>query len=157
MKKYLTAVIALVMALTLTACLGGKKDYKEYTGYEFEGSDPWGNVLSINLKELKDDKYTWTFNVVIGEGEAALTLSNEFTNEIKDDEIKFEVKGVSLEDSTISYVYTGTITLKDEKLIVKYEKGQLIEASPEGGSASYQAEGLEEGTNEVTLTKVKAK
>lgn len=157
MKKYLTLVFALVMAFTLTACLGGKKDYKDYNGYAFEGQDPWGNSLSINLKELKDDKFTWTYNVVIGEGENALTFSNEYTNEIKDGDITFNVKGTALEDSNYSYDYSGTLTLKDGKVIVKYEKGQVIESSPEGGSAAYQAEGLEEGKNEVTLTKIEEK
>lgn len=155
MKRYLTLVVAFVMALTLTACLGGKKDYKEYAGYSFDGNDPWGNSLSVNLKEFKDDKFTWSFNVVIGEGEDSITLSNEFTNDIKDDVINFTVKGTSIEDENLSYEYTGTLTLKDEKVVVKYEKGQVTESSPEGGSAAYQAEGLDK--NEVTLTKAATK
>ena len=158
MKKYLIAVVALVMTFTLTACLGrGKPDYKEYTGYSFEGKDPWGNTFNINLKELKDDKYTYTYNVIIGEGETAITFSNEFVSEIKDDEMVLDVSGTALDDPTYSYEYHGFITLKDGKLIVKYTKGQVIESGPEGGSASYQAEGLEEDNNEVTLTKVEAK
>lgn len=156
MKKYLSIVVALLLAFTLTAC-GGKKDYKEYTGYAFEGQDPWGNPLSINFKELKDDKYTWTYNVVIGEGEYALTFSGEFTNEIDDGVIEFDIKGTALEDPNNSYEYTGTLTLKDEKVIVKYEEGEVTESSPEGGSSAYQVGGLEEGENEVTLKKVEAK
>lgn len=157
MKKYIITVFAFVISLTLTACLGGEKDYKKYIGYSYEGSDPWESTFSINLKELKDDKVTWTFNVVIGEGEGALTLSDEYTNELKDGVIKFDVSGNALEDQTIKYEYSGTITLKDDKLVVLYEKGHLTEESPLGGSASYQVEGLEEDKNEVTLKRVEAK
>ena len=155
MKKYLIVVLTFVMTITLTACLGSK-DYKEYIGYAYEGNDPWSNTLSINLKEMKDDKVTWTYNVVIGEAENSITLSDEFTSELKNGEIKFEITGTVLENQDISYEYSGTITLKDNKVIVKYEKGQVTESSPEGGSASYQVGGLGDD-NEVTLKRIEAK
>lgn len=158
MKKFklFGVIIALIMVLTVTACV--KKDnYKDYIGYAFDGIDPWGNTLSINLKELKDDELTWTYNVIIGEEKYSITLSDEFTNELKDNVIKFKVKGTALDNDNYTYDYSGTITLKDKKLIVKYDKGQLNEKSDEGGSASYQVEALNDSKKTVTLKKAESK
>ena len=146
------------MVLTLIGCFGGSKDdYKDYIGYEFSGNDPWGNIFSVNLKSLNDDKLVWTFNDVIGESDLSTTISNEFTNEIKDDVVEFHVSGTALDNSNVSYDYSGTLTLKDKKVVVKFEKGHVSEASENGGSQSYQVEGLDSSKKSVTLTKNDAK
>ena len=63
-----------------------------------------------------------TFNDVIGESDLSTTISNEFTNEIKDGVVEFHVSGTALDNSNVSYDYSGTLTLKDKKVVVKFEK-----------------------------------
>ena len=71
--------------------------------------------------------------------------------------MEFHVSGTALDNSNVSYDYSGTLTLKGKKIVVKFEKGQVNEASENGGSQSYQVEGLDSSKKSVTLTKSSAK
>ena len=161
-SKLLSVLFIIVLLFGLTACdkkendnTKKRRDYKGYIGYEFSGEDPWGNTFSINLKTLKDNQLTWSFNDVIGTGKNSITLSNEYTNEIKDGRVDFHVQGTSLDNKNLSYDYSGTIILKEEKVRVEFKDGQVTEANANGGSASYQVGALDEKT--VVLTKTESK
>ena len=150
LRKVILASLVLVFTLVLVGC--GKKNYDEYLGYQFSGKDPWGNELAVTIRTLEEDKLTWTFTDVVGEGETSLTLYNELTTDFEDDKTAFTVKGNA--DATYTYEYTGTLKLADGKLTITFEKGALTSNSPEGGSSSHQVEALEEATRTITLTKV---
>lgn len=150
LRKVLLASLVFVFTLVLVGC--GKKSYDEYLGYQFSGKDPWGNELAVTIRTLEEDKLTWTFTDVVGEGETSLTLYNELTTDFKDDKTTFTVKGNA--DATYTYEYTGTLKLADGKLTITFEKGALTSNSPEGGSSSHQVEALEETNRTITLTKV---
>ena len=152
MKKTtkLFAIFMIAAIFILTGC--GKKDYKDYIGYQFSGKDPWGNELAVTIRTLEDDKLTWTYTDVIGQGENSLTLYNELTTEFKDGKTLFNVKGEA--DSNHTFDYTGVLTLKDGELSIKYENGQLTSKSSEGDSTSHNVGALEEDTKTITLTKI---
>ena len=150
-SKLLVIALMFILTLSLTACKK-EADYKDYIGYQFSGKDPWGNELAVTVRTIENDKITWTFTDVVGEGESSLTLYNELSTEFKDGETSFNAKGSADDNNT--YDYTGTLTLKDGKLLVKFEKGSVTTNSTEGGSSAYQAEALEESARTITLTKV---
>lgn len=156
MKKSLRffAVLFIAFAFVLTGC-AKKKDYKDYIGYQFGGKDPWDNELAVTIRIIENDKITWTFTDVIGEGEDSLTLYNELTTDLKDDKTSFNAKGKAENNHTFDY--TGTLALKDGKLVITFEKGSLTSNSTEGGSTSHNVGGLEENAKTVTLTKAEDK
>ena len=156
MKKFakmFSVVLGVFAFAVLTGC-GAKKDYKEYVGNQYTGKDPWGNALNVTVRTIEDNKMTYTFTVLYGEGENILTAYKELSGELKDDAIAFEFKGETNEDTNTTFDYSGTITLKDGKLAVKFEKGQLTINSSEGGSGSNMADALEDKDKTVTLEKV---
>ena len=156
MKKFsrMFSVVLGVFAFAILTGCGVKKDYKEYVGNQFAGKDPWGNGLTMTVRTIEDNKMTYTFTVLYGEGEESKTAYKELSGELKDDAVAFEFKGETTEDKNTTFDYSGTITLKDGKLVVKYEKGQLTINSAEGGSGSQMAEALDDKAKTVTLEKV---
>ena len=150
-SKLFATLLVGVLALVLAGC-AKKADYKEYIGYQFSGKDPWGNELAVTIRTLEDDKLTWTYTDVIGKGENAITLYNEIVSEFKDSASLFIVKGN--DENNNSFDYSGTLTLKDGSVVIKFEKGQLTTNSTEGGSGSYQVGALDEDAKTITLTKV---
>ena len=155
MKKILTIMLAVVFAFVITGCNKDTKsndtdngEYGEYVGYQFSGQDPWGTELAVTIREIKEDKITWTYTDTLTK---EVTVYKELTNTLKDDKASFTVKG---NDGNYSFNYSGSLTLKDGKLIIKYSKGELTTNSPEGDSNSYQVEALEKEAKTVTLTKV---
>ena len=154
LSKLFIVVFAFVMTFALTGCGSKKSDnYEEYIGYQFSGKDPWGSELAITVRTLKDDKLTWTYTDVLGEGESSVTVYNELTTDFKDGSTSFTVSGET-EDKLYSFEYKGILTLKDGKLTVKLESGSLTSNSAEGGSSSHQVGPLEDAAKTVTLTKV---
>ena len=116
-SKLLVIALVFFLTLSLTACKK-EADYKDYVGYQFSGKDPWGNELAVTVRTIENDKITWTFTDVVGEGESSLTLYNELSTDLKDNATSFNAKGNA--DDTNTYDYTGTLTLKDGKLLVKF-------------------------------------
>ncbi len=147
MKKIFTLMLAVVLAFVITGCKKDE-DYKDYMGYQFAGKDPWGTEVAVTIRSLEDDKLTWTFTDTLTQ---EVTVYDELTTELKDSKTSFTVKG---EDDKYSYEYSGTLTLKDGKLLVEYTKGSLVGKSTEGGSSSHNVEAVEESNRTVTLTKV---
>lgn len=162
-KSILFSVLTMISLFAITGCFSKKDNYDEYIGYQFSGTDPWGNELAITIRTLKDDKLTWTYTDTFEDA----TVYQEITSKFKDGKTSFNVKDSiqvdGLKDiggktvdisSSYSYDYSGTLTLKDGKLFVKYEKGALTSISSEGGSSSHQVEALNNKDKEVTLKKV---
>ena len=149
-SKIIAFVLVSVLMITVVGC-GKKENYEDYLGYQFSGKDPWGYELAITIRTLEDDKLTWTYTDVYGEGESSITIYDELTTEFKDGSTPFKISG---DDTTYSYEYNGTLTLKDGKLSVKYIDGALTTKSSEGNSASHQVGPLEDSEKTVTLTKV---
>ena len=135
--------------ITLEEYLG--KTYEHYIGYQFSGKDPWNNELAVTLRTLENDKLTWTYTDVIGDGENAITIYNELTTEFKDGITSFNVKG---NENDYTYDYSGTLTLKEGKLVIVLESGQLTSNSTEGGSSSHQVGALDDNAKTITLEKV---
>ena len=146
-NKFAALVLGVLMFVTITGC--GSKNYDEYIGYQFAGKDPWGTELAITVREIKDNKITYTMTDLAGD----LTLYQELSGELKDDAVAFNFKGTATEDEKMTFDYSGTITLKDGKINVKYENGQLTSNSTEGGSSSYNVGALEDNLKTVTLEK----
>ena len=151
-SKILAIVLVGVLAFTLTGCKK-KADYKDYIGYQFSGKGPWGNELAVTIRTLEDDKLTWTYTDVFGEGEEAITVYSELSSTFKDESCEFMISG-STDKEGVTSSYNGTLTLKDGKVVIKYTDGALTTKSKEGDSSAYQVGALEDADKTVTLTKV---
>ena len=158
MKKLSTIIAFSLIAAVTTLLVGcGKKaNYDEYIGYQFSGKDPWNGLISVTIRKLENDKLTWTYTDVLGEGETSITAYAELTTDFKDGSTSFNAKG-NTDVENNSFDYTGTLILKDGKVSITYEKGQITSESTEGGSTSYIAEALENNQKTITLTKVEDK
>ena len=154
--KRISKVFAFLVVGALVLVLAGcskKTDYKDYIGYQFSGKDPWGSELAITIRTLEDDKLSWTYTDVLGEGEEAVTVYSELSSTFKDGSCEFMISG-STDKEGVTSSYNGTLTLKDGKLTVKYTDGALTTKSAEGDSNAYQVGPLDEANRTVTLTKV---
>ena len=150
MKKLIVGLLVVVLCFVVVGC--GKKDYKDYIGYQFSGKDPWGGELAVTIRTLENDKMTWTYTDVLGSGESSVTVYSELETEFKNGKSSFTVNGNAEEN--YAFNYTGTISLEDGNVIITLIDGALEEKSDEGGSASYQVKALEEANRTITLTKV---
>lgn len=185
MKKLFALMLALVLALSLAAC-GEQATQPETTtapettdapattagdaatteaaadpiaemiGYSYTGQDPWGAPLNVTLRTLENGKLEWTYAAVIGEGEDALTLDAVSTDELKDGAVNFHITGKVMENEAMTFDYSGTLQLKDGKVVLTYADGQITEESPEGGSGSYHVGALDAAAKTVTLEKAPA-
>ena len=97
---------------------------------------------------------TFEYTAVIGEGEYKNTFRAEFSGESPAGSMPFRVTvtAAAQENEALHLDYSGTLTLKNGALFVTYDAGSVTEESTEGGSASYQAQGLEEEEKIVELT-----
>ena len=128
-------------------------DYSPYMGYQFSGKDPWGNLLEVTIRKIEGGKVEWTYTDLYGEGKDSITLYNELSTDFKDGKTSFKLSG-NTSDKKHSYEYTGTLSLKDKKVVITYESGQLTTNSSDGGSGSYQVGALEETNKTIILEKV---
>ena len=165
-SKLLIVALVFVFAFSLTGCKKDEKKeesktenktetksaYADYIGYQFSGKDPWGNELAVTIRTLENDKLTWTYTDVVGEGESSLTLYSELTTDFKDGSTSFNAKGKADDNNTFDY--KGTLTLKDGSLSITFTDGAVTTNSSEGGSSAYQVGPLEEANKTITLTKV---
>ena len=124
----------------------------DHIGEKFTGEDPWGNPVSIELKSAEGSTVTFEYTAVIGEGEYKNTFRAEFSGESPAGSMPFRVTAAAQENEALHLDYSGTLTLKNGALFVTYDAGSVTEESTEGGSASYQAQGLEEEEKIVELT-----
>ncbi len=157
MKRYTVVSISILIILVALSCVccSGKKesgtDYSDYMGKEYTGEDPWGNPLSINLKSMEGSEVTFDYTLVIGEDLDMILFLTESEGELKDGVIPFHITATAEENESMHFDYSGSLTLKDGNIFVTYDEGQVNEESPEGGSASYQAQGLEGEDKTVEL------
>ena len=114
----------------------------DHIGEKFTGEDPWGNPGTV----------TFEYTAVIGEGEYTSTFRTESSGESPAGSMLFRVTAAAQENEALHLDYSGTLTLKNGALFVTYDAGSVTEESTEGGSASYQAQGLEEEEKTVELT-----
>ena len=126
-------------------------DWSNYMGKQYTGKDPWGNPLSVTLKGMAGNAVSFAYESVIGEGEHARTFLAESSGERKDGAIPFHVTATAKEYAAMHLDYSGHLTLKDGSLFVTYNAGSVVEESTEGGSAGYQALGLEGEDKTVEL------
>ena len=125
--------------------------WSNYMGKQYTGQDPWGNRLSVTLKETTGNEVSFAYESVIGEGEYTRTFLTESSGEWKDGTIPFHVAAAAKEYAAMHLDYSGHLTLKDGRLFVSYDAGSVVEESTEGGSAGYQALGLEGEDKTVEL------
>lgn len=151
-SKLIILTILLTCIITLTACGNKEIDYKSYIG-QFEGNDPWENKMSITLRSFEDDTFDIAYGIGISQDkEEDIRIFYEENNKVKDGVINFHIKGNDNEDN-YTFNYSGTITLKNGKLIVKYENGSITSISSEGGASAYQVGALEEKDRTIILEK----
>ncbi len=122
-----------------------------YMGRQYTGEDPWGNRLSVTLKGIAGNVVSFAYEAVIGEGEYTRTFLTESSGELKDGAIPFHITATAKEYEAMHLDYSGHMTLKDGSLFVTYDAGSVMEESTEGGSAGYQALGLEGEDETVEL------
>ena len=122
-----------------------------YMGKQYTGQDPWGNPLSVTLKGIAGNEVFFAYESVIGEGEFTRTFLAESSGELKDGAIPFHITATAKEYEAMHLDYSGHLTLKDGSLFVTYDAGSVMEESTEGGSAGYQALGLEGEDKTVEL------
>ena len=118
----------------------------------YTGEDPWGNPLSITLTEMDGNEVSFAYKAVIGEGEYTRTFETESSGKLSDGVIPFHVTATAKEYEAMHLDYSGSLTLRDGSLFVTYDAGSVVEDSSEGGSAGYQALGLEGENKTVELT-----
>ena len=147
-SKIFAFILTTVLVIAVTGC-GQNRNYDEYIGYQFSGTDPWQNELVITIRALENSKLTWTYTDVY---ENDITLYGELSTEFKNGTTSFNVKGYA--GNNYTFDYKGILTLKDGKLTIKYEDGSLTSSSPEGGSVSHQISPLQESQKTIVLTKV---
>ena len=155
-KRLIIVCLALISTLILTAC-GKEKDYSSYIG-QFEGNDPWGNKMSVTIRTVNDNTIDWAYGDVYNEkSENPIRVFKESISELTDGTTKFTIKGTTEEDGwTYEFDYTGEMTLKDGKIILKYENGLLKSNPPAGqigGGAMFHVGSLDEDKKIVTLEK----
>lgn len=131
---------------------GTSTAYSDFIGRQYTGNDPWGNPLSIILKLMDGDEISFEYKAVIGEGEYMRTFLTESSGELKDGVIPFHISSTAKEYEAMHCDYTGSLTLRDGSLFVTYDAGSVVEESPEGGSAGYQALSLEGEDKTVELS-----
>ena len=125
--------------------------YSNYMDKQYTGEDPWGNPLSVTLKEIAGNEVSFAYEAVIGEAEYTRTFLTEASGELKDGAVPFHLTATAKGYEAMYLDYSGYLTLKDGSLFVTYEEGSVIEESTEGGSAGYQAAGLEGEDKTVEL------
>ncbi len=125
--------------------------WSNYMGKQYTGQDPWGNRLSVTLKETTGNEVSFAYESVIGEGEFTRTFLTESCGEWKDGAIPFHITATAKEYEAMRLDYSGHLTLKDGSLFVTYDAGSVMEESTEGGSAGYQALALEGEDKTVEL------
>jgi hypothetical protein len=128
--------------------------FAEYMGRQYSGEDPWGNPLSIDLISMEDGTVSYVYKSVIGEDDYLRTFLAESSGELIDGVMPFQITAAAEEDEATHLDYSGSIALTDGRLFVTYDAGAVTEESPEGGSAAYQAPGLE-GDNKTVILSVK--
>lgn len=128
------------------------KEYAEYTGYQFSGSDPWGGTLTITIKSITDGKMDRTF-IDSFENHTLYQAQNETV--LKNAAAYFDIQGEDVEQKDVSFAYRGTMELKDGKITVTFDSGSVTSASPEGGSSYRFAESLSDSglSHQVVLDK----
>lgn len=125
--------------------------WSNYMGKQYTGQDPWGNPLYVTLKGIEGNEVSFAYESVIGEGEYTRTFLAESSGELKDGAIPFHITATAKEYEAMHLDYSGHLTLKDGRLFVTYDAGSVVEESTEGGSAGYQALGLEGEDKTVEL------
>lgn len=155
LKRIGAILFAAMMVLSLASCAGAKsEDYDSYIGYQYGGNDPWGNILTVTLMTMDNGNVSFTFTDAIGEGEDSYTFyADDLTGQLKNGVIDFNAKGISIENENETFDYSGTITLKDGKLIVEFKDGQAATISENGDSGSMHVGALEDKDKVVTLSR----
>ena len=130
---------------------GNAENYSNYSGRQYTGEDPWGNPLSITLQGMDGSEVFYEYKAVIGEGEHTRTFMTESSGALSDGVMPFHVTATAKEYEAMLLDYSGTLTLADGSIFVTYDTGSVVEESTEGGSAGYQALGLEGENKTVEL------
>lgn len=146
MKKVLTVIM--LLALFSGALAEGTADY---VGGMFVGPDPWEGQFSVIIENIEDGRMTWTLS------EAGEEIT--FTESINDTQLTdgtgtFHIIGISPDDESIHYDYTGDVALVDGAVTLTLTEGQATQLNANGGSGFHMAEALEEANRTVTLLRV---
>ena len=126
--------------------------YSEYIGKQYTGEDPWGNPLSITLNSMEGIEVSFTYESVIGADDYRRTFLATSSGDLNAGTVSFHISATATENEAMHLDYTGSLTLADGSLFVTYDAGSVVEESSEGGSAGYQALGLEGENKTVELT-----
>lgn len=122
-----------------------------YMGKHYTGEDPWGSPLSVTLKKITGNEVSFIYEAAISAAEYTRTFLTESSGELKGGTVPFHITATAKEYEAMHLDYSGYLTLKDGSLFVTYDEGSVVEESMEGGSAGYQAAGLEGEDKTVEL------
>lgn len=147
MKKLIAMLLALIMALGITA-MAEAADYSAFIGKTYTGSDPWGGNLAVTIKDIHDGGMDWIYADTLDD--MAFTQSFEGTA-LTDGTAQFHVSGAVEGKDNETFDYTGTVALADDMIVVTYSGGELTEHSDEGGSTAYHVAALDELDRKVAL------
>ena len=160
-KKYLLALVVMVMAAMVLAACGSSKDeklpvsdeaYAEYVGAQFAGQDPWGGKLAITVRTIVDGKMEWTFTNSFDDH---TLYQKQGETVIQDGRAEYSIQGKDAENKNVSFSYEGTMDLREGQITFRFLKGSVITKSSDGEAESRVAESLEASgiSNEVVLVK----
>jgi hypothetical protein len=152
-KIYVSSIIIFI-ALTIIACSIKVKKYDldYYIDNNFTGEDPWKHKFDIDFIEVKDDKITWTFTIVIVEGENTATLTNTYSNDFKDNKFNFDINGIALEKESVLFMFKGIISLENGEVVVNFEDGLITDTKSNDAFKKYHVSDLDASSKSVTLS-----
>ena len=107
--------------------------------------------MSVTFRKLKGNKLDWAYGdgYETGAGEPIRVFSEQ-VSKLENGIVSFKVEG-DASDGGYTFEYSGTLSLKDDIVTLKYESGQL---TPNGAkSGIYRVDALDEGAKTVVLEK----
>jgi hypothetical protein len=130
----------------------------EYLNYIFEGQDPWGEKLSVEITDYKNNFISWKWvNTIEIDGGTKEIEINESSFLGKDLVFHFNIyKKLDIyEDKNefYEYAYSGAVLLSNEKLLISFNDGQCCSFVYGGSGVDYYEYGGT-GRNGINLLSV---
>ena len=146
MKKILTFLM-----LMLLCCGALAEGTADYVGGMYTGPDPWEGHFSVIIENIEGDRMSWTLSEIGDE----ITFTESINDtQLTDGAGEFHIIGISPDNESIHYDYTGTVALSEGAVTLTLTEGQATQLNSEGGSGFHMAEALEEAARTVTLQRV---
>ena len=143
--------ILLIVMLLAVSCTAQAEGFADYTGGKFVGSDPWEGELTVTIESIDDNRMDWTLTEAVEDVTLCLSINDtELTDGVGD----FHIMGISQDNESIAYDYTGTVALSEGAVIITFTDGQTTQLNANGGSGFHMVGALEEDQRAVPLARV---